>query len=148
MEPPPVARARQRHDARRHGRRRPAAAAARRAAQVPGVAAGPEQRRLGYAQQSKLGHVGFTQNVEARRLPAPHQLSIFGRHEVAQRPAAAGLRRARVGRPEVLEQKRHPAQRTHRQPGRRPRPRRLKQGEDDGVEARVHGFGAGDGGLG
>ena len=134
------------HDARRHGRRRPAAAAAGRVAPVPRVAGGAVQQRLGHAHQGKLGRVGFAHDVQARGLPAAHQLGIGFGHEAPQRPAARGVRGPGVVRPKVLQQKGHAAKRAGGQPGRGTPPGRLIQRVHHGVDLRVHGFGAGNGG--
>ena len=101
--PAPVAGPRHRHNARRHGRCRPAAAATGRVAQMPGIAGGAKQGRLSHAHQRKLGRVGFAQNVQARGLPAAHQLGVFGGYKVAQGPAARGVRGPSVLRAKILQ---------------------------------------------
>ena len=143
--PAAVVGVRHRDDAGGDRRARAAAGAARGHLRVPRVARGTEQLRFAEWEDAELGQVRLAEDDGARAAEAFDERGVAGRFEVRQEPAAGGVRHARDGGVEILEQQGHAAKRGIR---RRQRggvaPGLLVHPGDDGVDARIDALGARD----
>ena len=150
IEPPPSEALAHGHHPGGDGGRRSAAGATGAVIRVPGVVGRAVGQRLGRGHQAELGRVGPAEDDEARLPVALREVGVLG-VDVARLLERLDAHVERVtggGRPQVLQQEGHAPERAVGQVGGR----RLLAGPvealvDDGVELRVQGLDAGDGGV-
>ena len=127
---------RERHHARRHRRGRAAAGPAGGALRVPRVAGRAEQHRLARGRHPEFGRAGLAQDDQARPAQPEHELGVEGGHVAGQEAGTLGEAHALHLAGQVLEQVRHPGERTGRA-GARLLERPVEDRRDDRVQHRV-----------
>ena len=128
------------HHPRGHRRRRAAAGSPAAVISVPGVAGGTKQPGFGGGRPSKLGSVGLAGDHQSRRPIAAYQFAVMGGHLVHEEGAAGHGGNPCIGRPQVLEQERHPGEGTIGQATFNGSPGLVVHLAVDGVQHRVQPF--------
>ena len=128
-------------------RGRAAGGAADDAARVPGIAGRAEGIGLGRRREAELRRIGLADEQEARAAKARRQLAVVRGDPlaIAEHAGAPVLGRAGEGRPEILQQDRHPSKSTVTELAPRDLfARRVEERDHDGVELRVDALDRGD----
>lgn len=121
------------HDARGDSCRGASRTATRRPIEIPGVTRRPPCVGLGDSLCAELRGVGFAEDDQARVEPALDDGGVLGGVQRHQRTRTGRRRQARVVLRQILDQERHPGERTGQIAGRRRR-----DVAHDGVDLRVY----------